>query len=158
MNTIRNTNQLSLVTVLIFILFFCSLPIASADFSYEVLIQDYFHGNDLDTNVWTFHTHPNNNAFYEVGNDMIVIHSGEVYGSGGSIRSKQLFNPGNDILIFETRARETAADGGWWGFHSINEGGNALIGFHLDGTLWVEVRPDASLPAVHVRQYGLLGE
>ena len=145
------------VVVLLLIVF---LSTAHANPDSQYLINDHFDidfdgdgQDDLDTTVWEFRTHvPNIKARYEMGNNSIInIHSGELSGSGGSIRTLNEFNPGDGVLIFETRAYESFDDGGWWGFFGDNHDGVVVIGLDTDGVLRIEVMESNTVSATHVR-------
>jgi YVTN family beta-propeller protein len=108
---------------------------------------------DLDTSVWEFHTHSVNNAYYEMQDGVIEVHSGVVSGSGGHIQSLDVFTPGDDVLIFETLAREDFNGGGYhsiWGFWGPNHDGTAFLGFDYHGTLRASFRASNQEPGIYV--------
>ncbi|MBI5931911.1 MAG: glycoside hydrolase family 16 protein [Chloroflexi bacterium] len=106
-----------------------------------LLLSDEFNGTSLNTALWTFGTHPNNDAFAEVTGGILNVHSGHVIGSGGTVISQPSFILSEETLILEMRVA-TANLGAVWGFNSDRQNparGWVYFGLPATGTLIADV-------------------
>jgi hypothetical protein len=105
------------------------------------IFADYFDTDGTpDTSVWSWFTHPGNNAYREIIDGVLNIHSGVVAGSGGTVTSKPTFTLGTETITLEVRARVSKADGGWVGFYRQNYGNVAFSVDQYSGALRAQVR------------------
>lgn len=109
--------------------------------SETLLFFDEFDGTALDTDLWNFTTHPNNNAQAIVGGGLLTLHSGVVDGSGGTVVSKETFTSGETPLVLEMHVQHSADDGGHWGFQGDNGNGIAFFEASSSGDLLATIVP-----------------
>jgi hypothetical protein len=118
--------------------------------SSEILLEDDFDGEELDTSLWFSRTN-STGSYYYLSDGILTIFPGYTLGGGRSVYSKAQYTLSEDILIFECVAKATGEnqiDFGFWG-----EDYEGTVNFSYNATLkelWANVRVQKSEPKYYI--------